>query len=133
MAAQLSASPIIRWGRTVTRSLHIPAVGLVMGAWWLGQVDVAQGWPLAASAVTGLVLGGLFFFQSTGWLLEVRGVAVMIKLALLACLPHLSIGGGLWLLFGVAVAASIVSHMPGRYRHFRVDHWLQGTSTGDES
>ena len=126
MATQQKTPPMIRWIRTAMRSLHIPAFGLVMGAWWLGQTEQAMGWPMTASALTGLLLGGLFFFQSQVWLLELRGVVMAVKLLALAALPHLGTEGGLWLLFVVAFIASMVSHMPGRYRHFRVDAWLRG-------
>ncbi len=131
-AEQAPSSTLVRWSRTVTRALHIPAVALVIGAWWLGRADLGMGWPLSLSIVTGLAIGGLFFFQSIGWLLEVRGVIVILKLALLALLPHLSTTSGVWLLVSMAFVASVASHMPGRYRHFRVDHWLRGArdSTG---
>jgi hypothetical protein len=87
----------IRWSRTVTRALHIPAVALVIGAWWLEQPALALGWPLSLAVATGVLIGFLFFFQSKAWLLEVRGAVVIAKVGLLALLPFLSATAGVWL------------------------------------
>ena len=114
--------PGLRPVRTLTRSLHIPAFGVVIGAWWLGE-PAAAGVPWAVTVVTGAVLLGLFLFESAVFLLELRGVAVIAKLAALATLPHLSVAAGTALLVVLAVGASVASHMPGRYRHLRVDKW----------
>ena len=115
----------IRWSRTVTRALHIPAVALVIGAWWLEQPALALGWPLSLAVATGALIGFLFFFQSKAWLLEVRGAVVIAKVGLLALLPFLSATAGVWLLVTMAFVASVAAHMPGRYRHLRIDRWIR--------
>lgn len=117
--------PLVRWVRTIVRSLHIPAIGLVLGAWWLGDMRAAQGTVMVAAALTGLGLGVLFFWQSRLWLLEVRGAVVIAKVAALSALPYLGHTAGLWLLLAVAFIASVASHMPGNWRHMRLDQALR--------
>ncbi|GEM_PF-3156694 len=115
---------VIRWARTIVRSFHIPAVALVMGAWWLGETEWALGWPFAVALLSGLGLAALFFEQSLAWPFEVRGVVVVVKLGVLASLSYVPADVGAGLLIAVAFMASIASHMPGRHRHFRVDRAL---------
>ncbi len=115
----------VRFLRTLTRSLHIPAVAIVIGAWVLGQPEAAEGLPMAAAVVSGVVLGVLFFEQSVAWLLEVRGLVVLAKVAVILTLPLVAIDHAGPTLLAVAFVASVSSHMPGRLRHFRLDQWLR--------
>jgi hypothetical protein len=121
--ASRRSPPTIRWLRVTFRSLHIPAAGLVLGALWLGNAEAAWGMPLVATAITGALLAITFFFQSPAWLLEVRGLVLVAKLAVLAALPAMSPAGAFVVLLVLTVVAAISSHMPGKFRHFRCDSW----------
>ncbi len=117
--------PALRAARVVVRSIHIPAIAMVIGAWWIGAPQAAQplAWALAVSS--GVALCALFFLQSEWWFLEVRGVVILAKVGALLTLPALSYGAGLWLLLIACFVTGVSSHMPGNLRHFRVDRWLR--------
>ena len=125
-AAKLrSTPPALRAVRVVVRAIHIPAIALVIGAWWLGHPEAAKPLAWALAGGSGVALGGLFFFQSELWFLEVRGLAVCAKVVALATLPWLTPPVGLWVLLVACFVAGVASHMPGRFRHLRVDRWLR--------
>jgi len=101
------------------RTLHLMAFGVLVG----GHVwDVAPrrlGPALGITLATGAALMGLELYKGLHWLLLGKGLAVLLKLALLACLPLL------WdarvpLLLAVVALSSVGAHMPARYRHYSV-------------
>lgn len=107
----------LRWLRTTLRTAHIAAFAGLVG----GHVfDVSPGqlepW-LYATIGSGAALVALNLYQTTRWLIEVRGVVVMLKLLLLCMIP-LWWSARLPILFAVIVLSSYVSHMPGRYRYW---------------
>jgi len=107
----------LRWLRTSLRTAHIAAFsGLVGGHVFDASSTQLTPW-LYASIASGAALVALNLYQTTRWLREVRGVAIMFKLALLCVIPF-------WwqaripVLFAIIVLSSYVSHMPGRYRYW---------------
>jgi hypothetical protein len=99
------------------RTVHIASMGLVLGAVALGAAAPAYALALRVAVVSGLVLlplemHGLDYFT------QGNGLAVVLKLALLAVawwiLPDVRLG---WLL-AATVVASFGSHMPGQWRHW---------------
>ena len=76
---------------------------------------------LCLCILTGTSLMGLELYPSFRWFYQGRGIAVLIKLALLCTIPWL------WryrvaILLAVLVIASVGSHMPSRFRYFSVIH-----------
>lgn len=89
---------------------------LVGGHVFSTPADTLRPW-LWATLATGAVLWATDLGQGAGYLREVRGVTVLVKLVLVASVALL------WdwrvpLLFVVVVLSGIVSHMPGRYRYW---------------
>jgi hypothetical protein len=85
-------------------------------------VDNARLLPaLFAVLLTGGLLMGFEVWQHRIWLVQVRGVATFVKLALVACCrlaPDLTI----LLLTLAMVIGSVSSHMPSRWRYYSVLH-----------
>jgi len=113
--------PGARWLRTSLRTLHLIAVGALYGG-HLYAVDVDRLRPALFSV---LLTGGLLVcfeaWQSRIWLVQLRGVATILKFGLLAAIgfaPDLKMA----LLTLALVIGSISSHMPGRWRYHSVLH-----------
>jgi hypothetical protein len=106
-----------RWVRTTSRTAHIIAFSILLGGHVFGaSAEALLPW-LYASIATGAALAATDLHQSFLWLGEVRGVAILGKLALLCVVPF-------WweariaILIAVVMVGSVVSHMPSRYRYW---------------
>lgn len=108
--------PHARLANVLCRTVHLVAFGLLLGGHVWG-VDADRLLPaLWLTIGSGLALMGLETVASGRWLLEVRGLIVLVKLGLLLLVPYL------WdlrvpLLVAVVVIASVSSHMPAWFRH----------------
>jgi len=113
--------PGARWLRTGLRTLHLLAVGALYGGHVYG-VEAERLIPaLAGVLASGGALVVFEVWQVRVWLVEVRGAATFLKLALVAAV------GVAWeqrlvLLTLALVIGSVSSHMPGRWRHYSLLH-----------
>ena len=62
------------------------------------------------------------------WLAQLRGVAALFKIALVAAVA-IFWNVRVWLLTAAIIIAGVASHMPGRYRYYSV---LHGRVVGDQ-
>ena len=101
------------------RTAHLAAFGALLGG-HVFDVEPARLLPfLVAAIVTGVALMALELASTFEWFLMGKGLAVLLKLVLLAVIPIF------WnhrvpILLMVVAVASISSHMPSRFRHYRV-------------
>ena len=111
------------WPRALqvgARSLHIAAMGLVLGGLAMGGGFERLRWAILATVASGLLLAAMDLLKGPDFLLQGSGAALLLKLALLG-LGNLFPASRLHWYLAATVAASIGSHMPGSWRHFR---WL---------
>ena len=107
--------------RTSLRTLHLLAFGALYGG-HVFAVDAERLEPaLVAVVATGLAFMLFEVWRSPIWLVQLRGVATYLKLALLLLV------GPFWdqrvaILSLVVVIGAVVSHMPGRYRYYSLLH-----------
>jgi hypothetical protein len=107
--------------RTLLRTAHLIAAGALYGGHVYG-VEAERLVPaLAAVLATGGAFLGLEVYQASIWLVQVRGVATMVKLALVAAVSLF------WeirvpLLTMAVIIGGVSSHMPGRWRYYSVLH-----------
>lgn len=109
--------PHLRLLRTTLRTLHVLAAAALYGGHVHG-VDAARLLPaLAATVATGGGFVALEVWRFPPWLVQLRGVATLAKLVLLASVP-LFWDQRVALLSLVLVIGVVTSHMPGwlRYR-----------------
>jgi hypothetical protein len=113
--------PAARILRTVLRTAHLIAAGALYG----GHVYGVEAERLLPSLVAVLATGGAFLglevYQSSIWLIQIRGVATLAKLALVAAVALF------WdlrvpLLTLAVIVGGVSSHMPGRWRYHSVLH-----------
>jgi len=109
--------PANRLINVTLRSLHILGFAVFVGGFWFEQPAalVAPWFWLAVG--TGILMVLIELYGSFTFVIEARGIAVFLKLGLLALAPG-SGEAGRWLLASVIVLASITSHMRGVYRHW---------------
>ena len=117
------------WGRPLQvglRTLHIIAMGMVLGGLARGGThDTLLSW-IATTLLSGMVLLGVDLFKSGLFLVQGAGVAVLLKLLLLGLgnlFPESRLG---WYMAATAMA-SIGSHMASTWRHFS---FLEGRVVG---
>jgi hypothetical protein len=107
----------IRGFQVALRSLHIAAMGLVLGGIWLGGDYQRLRAAICAAVGSGLLLAAIDLAKGPGFLVQGQGVALLLKLALLG-LGNLFPADRLGWYLAATLAASVGSHMPGSWRHF---------------
>lgn len=101
------------------RTAHLATFAVLLGG-HVFDVDPLRLVPwLVATVVSGAGLMALELAASFAWLSTGKGLAVLVKLALLATVP------ALWdhrvaILLAVVGLSGISSHMPARFRHYQV-------------
>lgn len=99
------------------RTAHLATFGTLLGG-HVFEIDHSQLLPfLLATIVSGVALMGLELASTCAWLFMGKGIAVLLKLFLLAMVPLF------WeyrvpLLLSVVVIGSVGSHMTSRLRHY---------------
>jgi hypothetical protein len=105
--------------KVTLRSAHVlTAAGLVGAHVFAVEAGRAEPW-LWAALLSGALILMLDLHESAAVLLQVRGLVVIAKLAVLAALPHLG-HRATWMLAAVVVLSVLSSHAPGRVRYFLV-------------
>jgi hypothetical protein len=99
------------------RSVHIAAMGLVLGGIHMGGGFGQLRGPILAAIASGLLLALLDLAKGPGFLLQGSGAALLLKLALLG-LGNVWSGARLEWYLAATLVASIGAHMPGSWRHF---------------
>ena len=113
--------PAARVMRTLLRTAHLIAAGALYGGHVYG-VEAARLVPaLAAVLATGGAFLALEVYQASVWLVQIRGVATLAKLALVAAVALF------WelrvpLLTLAVIVGGVSSHMPGRWRYHSALH-----------
>ena len=76
------------------------------------------------TVATGVAFVALELFNTGIWLIQLKGLAVMVKALLLAAAaaaPDSALG---WLIASIVIGG-ISSHMPGKYRYYSLWHGRQ--------
>lgn len=113
--------PAVRAVRITLRTAHLMAFGALYGGQVYGIPAGRLGPALLATVASGVAFMGLEIYRTPLWLVQVRGLATLAKMALLAA-PVLWRGGEVWLLTAALVIGAVVSHMPGRFRYHSIVH-----------
>ena len=113
--------PAARIIRTLLRTAHLIASGALYGGHVYG-VEAERLVPaLAAVLATGGAFLALEVYQASVWLIQIRGVATLVKLALVAAVaPFWELRVPLLTL--AVIIGGVSSHMPGRWRYHSVLH-----------
>ena len=126
----MNKESIKRWTKISLRTLHLLAVAGVGGGilfalekelwinyWWL-------------ALVSGVLMMVIDIVSNPVWVVQVRGLAIFLKLILLAFLgSYPSLDG--WLLAVIIIISAVISHAPGKLRYYSVYHRRDTSSVND--
>lgn len=108
--------PGMRWFNIFFRTVHLCGVAGVGGA-FLYDVPVQQWKPfLGLTVVSGVFLMLLAIWENAIWLIQLRGVATLVKLAVLALAFYT--GMDATLLFITITISGVISHAPAKVRYY---------------
>jgi hypothetical protein len=107
--------------RTGLRTAHLVAFGALYGGHVYGAEGEALFPALIATAASGGALALLEISRHPVWLVQVRGLATMLKLGLLLLVPLFWNLRLVWLTAAIVIGG-VSSHMPGRFRYYSVAH-----------
>ena len=113
--------PHMRALRTGLRTAHVIAFSAFYGGHLYGVAPERLLPALIATIATGGVFVVLEVCSAPVWLFQIRGVATLVKLALVACIAVLW-DWRIFLLTLVVAIGVVTSHMPGRYRYYSLLH-----------
>ena len=113
--------PGARLLRTTLRTAHLIAAGALYGGHVYGVEPERLVPALAGVLVTGGAFLGIEVYQASVWLVQIRGVATLLKLALVGAVSVFWESRVLLLTLAVIVGG-VSSHMPGRWRYHSVLH-----------
>ena len=114
----------ITWRRAVDialRTVHIAAAGVLVGGHVFGVTAPELVAALYATIGSGAGLVVTEVWHSRHWPYQVRGLMVLLKLAIL-CLVCAWWGARVGILLAVLAVGAIGSHVPRLYRHYSIVH-----------
>jgi len=117
----MSSEDIKRWSKISFRTLHLLAVAGVGGGILFG-LDKSlwfNYWWLAL--VSGALLMLIDAISNPVWLVQVRGVAVYLKLILLVLMVNYPAWDS-FLLIVIIVISGVISHAPSNFRYYSIYH-----------
>ena len=119
-----------RWVKMIVRASHVVLAGVYLGA-LVFAVEPATRTPwFLAAMLSGLAMVCLDLFESGGFLLQLRGLILVAKLVVLACVPALGAAAA-WIVAGVAFVSVLSSHATSAFRYFLV--WGRGRIKAGET
>ena len=110
-----------RWARIAVRTWHLGSMGFLLGGAALGQPLGDQPAAMWNTLFSGAVFVALELYASCLWFLQLKGLAVIIKLAFFGAAALLE-GDAMPFLLAALVVGGISSHMPGKYRYYSLWH-----------
>jgi hypothetical protein len=98
------------------RALHVMTSGVAVGSYLFAVPDPLRSQWLIAASASGVAMLLVDLHESGAFLLQVRGLVVLVKIVLLGLLP---LGGPAqgWILAGLVVFSVLSSHASSRVRY----------------
>jgi predicted alpha/beta hydrolase len=113
--------PGVRPLRTTLRTAHLIAFGALYGGHIYGLPAERLHAAVFATVGTGAAFMALEMYRTPFWLVQIRGLATVAKIILVASVAVLW-DVRVWLLTAAIIIGSVSSHMPGRYRYYSILH-----------
>ena len=126
----MNRTAVKRWTKISLRTLHLLAVAGVGGGILFGlEKDLWLNYWWLAMASGGLMML-MDMIANPVWIVQVRGLVIILKLLLLAFLGS-SPAWDSFLLAVIIIISSVVSHAPGTLRYYSIYHRKVITSNED--
>ena len=117
----MNTQSIKRWTKISLRTLHLVAVAGVGGGILFGLERELWYAYWLLSVASGVLLVLIDALVNPVWWIQIRGLSVYIKLALLLCLWKLP-DWDVVLLLAIIVLSAVISHAPSTLRYYSVYH-----------
>ncbi|MBD1401821.1 hypothetical protein [Pelovirga terrestris] len=114
----LPDNSVRRLTKVVVRTLHLIGMAGMFGAAMDGASEPTY---FYLAMISGVVLVGMEAYSGWIWFVQLRGVAVYVKLLLLALL-HVALQHAIVILIGVIAISGFMSHAPGWIRYYSLLH-----------
>lgn len=119
--AESRTFPFMRWVRIILRTMHLTGMAGMTGLYFSVPLNY-QYYPFAMlTFTTGFFLVALELWSNGVWLIQLRGMAVCLKLFILSFLivtPH----HGLAVMMLLIIISGVISHAPGHVRYYSILH-----------
>ena len=106
-----------RWLNVALRTLHLVGIAGIGGGYFYAAQDYTWRWYLDLCLISGTLLALLFIYSNGIWLLQLRGLVIMLKLALFYAIvlwPSVAIP----LLIVILVLSGWIAHAPAKTRYY---------------
>ena len=117
----MNRTTVKRWSKISLRTLHLLAVaGVGGGILFALEKDLwINYWWLAL--VSGVLMMVMDIAGNPVWMVQVRGVVIIVKLILLALMVSYPAWGS-FLLLVIIIISAVISHAPGKLRYYSLYH-----------
>jgi hypothetical protein len=117
----MNRTTVKRWSKISLRTLHLLAVaGVGGGILFALEKDLwINYWWLAL--VSGVLMMVMDIAANPVWIVQVRGVVIIIKIILLALMVSYPAWGS-FLLLVIIIISAVISHAPGKLRYYSCYH-----------
>ena len=119
--AEYRSFPGKRWIRIGLRTLHLIGTAGVGGGFLYSSPREAWMPYLILTIATGFAIFFIEIWANGIWIIQLRGVAILVKLVLLSCL-HFAPDWGGPALIGSIVISGLIAHAPGEVRYYSILH-----------
>lgn len=113
--------PGARWVRITLRTLHLLSMGFLLGGVAQGLAPMSLPYAFWGTLISGGLFVLLELYQSCLFLLQLKGIAVMVKMALFFMMGHQP-DWAVPLMVTAVIIGGVSSHMQGKYRYFSPWH-----------
>ena len=110
-----------RWTKISLRTLHLLAVAGVGGGVLFGldkDLWINYWWLAMASGILMILID---WISNPVWIIQIRGLVIILKLALLLLLGYNTNWDGM-LLMSIIIISAVISHAPGSVRYYSLYH-----------
>lgn len=106
-----------RWLNVGLRTLHLVGIAGIGGGYFYAAQDDTWRWYMEICLISGALLALLFVYSNGVWLIQMRGLAILLKLVLFYAAT-------LWpsmacpLLISILMLSGWIAHAPGKVRYY---------------
>jgi len=112
---------IKRWSKISLRTLHLLSVAGVGGGILFGLEPAQWSNYLWLAVFTGGLMMLMDMISNPVWMMQVRGIAILLKLVLLIMI-FVYPGWDQFLLIIIIIISAVISHAPGKLRYYSLYH-----------
>lgn len=110
-----------RWFKICLRTIHLIGISGMGSGYYFRTPEKLLLPFIYLTIFSGILLVFLEIWSNGIWLIQLRGIAIYVKLILLATLPLIS-GHPVTVLIIVIVISGLISHAPGDVRYYSLLH-----------